>query len=234
VRVTRNRIPDVMETAMAQSRPIDFYYWNTPNGFKVSIMLEECGLPYTVHPVNISTGDQFKPEFLAISPNNKIPAIVDPEGPDGQPISVFESAAILEYLARKTGKFYVRGERALVELQQWLYFQMGTFGPMAGQAHHFRLFAPEKIPYAIERYTKECQRVYGVMDRRLVDRPYFTGDDYTIADIANMGWAMRHERHGIDLAEFPNVKRWYEALMARPAVQRGLALPAEPPAVAAR
>src|SRR6266571_7265022 len=206
---------------------IDFYYWPTPNGWKISIMLEECGLPYRVIPVNISKGDQFKPEFLAISPNNKIPAIVDPEGPDGQPISVFESAAILEYLGRKTGKFYPADERARVEVQQWLYFQTGHLGPMAGQAHHFRIYAPEKIPYAIARYTDECHRIYGVMNRRLSDRPYLAGGEYTIADIACYGWSTRYERQGQDIAEFPHLKRWLDTLGGRPAVQRGMAVKGE-------
>jgi GST-like protein len=213
--------------APQQSKPIDLYYWPTPNGWKISIMLEECGLPYTVHPVNISKGDQFKPEFLAISPNNRMPAIVDHDGPDGQPISVFESGAILMYLGRKTGRFYPGGERARVAVEEWLMWQMGGLGPMAGQAHHFRIYAPEKIPYAVDRYTNECHRLYGVMNKRLADRPYLAGEEYTIADIACIGWTSRHERQGQDLNEFPHLKRWYDEMMARPAVVRGLGLKAE-------
>ena len=153
-------------------KPIEHYYWPTPNGWKIAIMLEECGLPYTMIPVNIAKGDQFKPDFLKISPNNRMPAIVDPDGPGGRPISIFESGAILQYLGRKTGKFYPEDERARVEVDQWLMWQMGGLGPMAGQAHHFRLYAPEKLPYAIDRYTNECNRLYGVMNMRLADRPY--------------------------------------------------------------
>ena len=213
---------------MAQpSKPIDFHYWPTPNGWKVSIMLEECGLPYVVRPVNISKGDQFKPEFLAISPNNRMPAIVDHDGPDGKPISVFESGAILMYLGRKTGRFYAQAERARVAVEEWLMWQMGGLGPMAGQAHHFRIYAPEKIPYAVDRYTNECHRLYGVMNKRLADQPYLAGDEYSIADIACIGWTSRYERQGQDLNEFAHLKRWYEELTARPAVQRGLALKAE-------
>ena len=189
-------------------------------------MLEECGLPYTVIPVNISKGDQFKPEFLAISPNNRMPAIVDPDGPDGRPISVFESGAILQYLGRKTGKFYPADERARVEVEQWLYWQVGGLGPMAGQAHHFRIYAPEKIDYAINRYTNEVARLYGVMNKRLADREYLAGD-YSIADIACVGWAKLWERQGQDITRFPHFKRWLDAVKARPAVQRGLAVLAE-------
>ncbi len=210
--------------AQARMKPIDLYYWPTPNGWKITIMLEECGLPYHVIAVNIAKGDQFKPAFLAISPNNKIPAIVDPQGPGGEPISVFESAAILEYLGRKTGKFFPAEERARVEVQEWLYFQMGHLGPMAGQAHHFRIYAPEKIPYAIKRYTDECHRIYGVMNRRLADRPYLAGREYTIADIACYGWTTRYERQGQDINEFPHLKRWLETVAARPAVARGMAV----------
>ena len=174
--------------AQAQSKPIVLYYWPTPNGWKISIMLEECTLPYVVHPVNIGQGDQFKPEFLAISPNNRMPAIVDPEGPGGKPISVFESGAILQYLGRKTGNFYPTDERARVAVDEWLFWQMGNLGPMAGQAHHFRMYAPEQIPYAINRYTNECNRLYGVMDKRLAEHPYLAGEEYTVADMAAVGW----------------------------------------------
>lgn len=204
-------------------RPIDLYFWPTPNGQKISIMLEECGLPYNLIPVNISKGDQFKPEFLAISPNNRMPAIVDPDGPGGRSISVFESGAILQYLGRKTGKFYPRDERARVAVDEWLMWQMGGLGPMAGQAHHFRSYAPEKIEYAIKRYTNECHRLYGVMNKRLADRDYLA-DAYSIADIACIGWASRWERQGQDIAEFPHLGRWIERLMARPALERGMKL----------
>jgi GST-like protein len=213
--------PKTARPSRAAPKPIELYYWSTPNGYKISIMLEECRLPYRVIPVNISKGDQFKPEFLAISPNNRIPAIVDPDGPGGRPISIFESGAILQYLGRKTGKFYPASERARVEVDQWVMWQMGGLGPMAGQAHHFRLYDPEKIPYAIERYTNECHRLYGVMNRRLAGREFLAGK-YSIADIACVGWTSRWERHGIDLNEFPNVKRWLERLLARPAVHRAM------------
>lgn len=209
--------------AAVQSQPIELYYWPTPNGYKISIMLEECGLPYEVKLVNIGKGDQFKPEFLAISPNNKMPAIVDPEGPGGAPISVFESGAILQYLGRKTGLFYPTDERGRVEVEQWLFWQMGGLGPMAGQAHHFRIYAPEKIPYAVERYTNEVHRLYGVMNTRLKDRDYLAGD-YSIADIACIGWAKLWERQGQQIEEFPHFKAWLERMLARPAVQRGLAV----------
>ncbi|MGL4290630.1 MAG: glutathione S-transferase N-terminal domain-containing protein [Phreatobacter sp.] len=204
-------------------KPIDLYYWPTPNGWKVSIMLEECGLPYTVHTVNIGKGDQFKPEFLAISPNNRIPAIVDPDGPGGHPISVFESGAILQYLGRKTGKFYPTDERQRVEVDQWLMWQMGGFGPMLGQTHHFRIYAPEKIEYAINRYTNEANRLYGVLNRRLEGRDYIAGD-YSIADMACIGWAKAWERQGQDIAQFPNVKAWIERMLARPGVKAGLSV----------
>jgi GST-like protein len=207
--------------AAAGRQPIDLYYWSTPNGYKISIMLEECRLPYRVIPVNISKGEQFRPEFLAISPNNRIPAIVDHQGPGGKPISIFESGAILQYLGRKTGKFYPASERARVEVDQWLMWQMGGLGPMAGQAHHFRLYAPEKLPYAIERYTNECHRLYGVMNKRLADREFLAGK-YSIADIACVGWTSRWQRQGVDLNEFPHLKRWLETILARPAVDRAI------------
>ncbi len=205
----------------SQTKPIDLYYWPTPNGWKISIMLEECGLPYTMVPVNIGKGDQFKPEFLAISPNNRMPAIVDPEGPDGQPISVFESGAILQYLGRKTGMFYPSDERARVAVDEWLFWQMGGFGPMLGQTHHFRLYAPDPIPYAIERYTNESNRLYGVLNKRLAGHDYICGD-YSIADMACIGWARGWERQGQDITQFPNVERWLATMNARPAVQKGL------------
>lgn len=209
-----------------QTKPIELFYWPTPNGWKISIMLEECGLPYTVTSVNIGKGDQFKPEFLAISPNNKMPAIVDPDGPGGEPISVFESGAILQYLGRKTGRYYPADERARVEVDQWLFWQMGGFGPMLGQTHHFRIYAPEKIEYAINRYTNETNRLYGVLNRRLADREFVAGD-YSIADMAILGWAKLWERQGQTIEEFPHVKRWLDTLLARPAVQRGFAVNAE-------
>src|ERR1700674_3793938 len=167
----------------AKQRPIELYYWPTPNGWKISIMLEECGLPYSMIPINISKGDQFKPDFLKISPNNRMPAIVDPDGPGGRPVSIFESGAILQYLGRKSGKFYPADERGRVEVDQWLMWQMGGLGPTAGQAHHFRIYAPEKLTYAIARYTDECNRLYGVMNRRLRDRAFLAAR-YSIADIA--------------------------------------------------
>ncbi len=213
------------------TKPIDLYYWPTPNGWKISIMLEECELPYTVHPVNISKGDQFKPEFLVISPNNKMPAIVDHDGPNGKPISVFESGAILQYLGRKTGKFYPTDERQRMAVDQWLFWQMGGFGPMLGQAHHFRIYAPEKIPYAIDRYTNESNRLYGVMDKQLAMHDYLAGE-YSIADIACVGWAKLWERQGQDIKDFPNVERWLKACLARPAVERGLAIEADQRAAA--
>ncbi|MDQ0357659.1 GST-like protein [Rhodoplanes tepidamans] len=206
--------------------PIELFYWSTPNGWKISIMLEECRLPYVVRPINIGTGEQFDPAFLAVAPNNRIPAIVDPDGPGGKPISIFESGAILQYLGRKTGKLYPANERARVEVDQWLMWQMGGLGPMAGQAHHFRIYAPEQVPYAIKRYTDECNRLYGVMNRRLADREFLAGK-YSIADIACIGWASRHERQAQDLADFPHLKRWLGTMLARPAVARGMALAAE-------
>ena len=207
-------------------KPIIVHYWPTPNGWKITILLEELGWPYDVVPVNIGKGDQFKPDFLAISPNNKMPAIVDPDGPGGEPISVFESGAILMYLARKAGKFYPSDERGRVEVEQWLFWQMGGFGPMLGQNHHFRLYAPEKIDYAMKRYLNETHRLYGVLDKRLADRPYVAGE-YSIADMAIVGWAKLWDRQGMDLAEFPNVKRWLDGLMARPAVQAGFKVAGE-------
>jgi GSH-dependent disulfide-bond oxidoreductase len=200
---------------------IDLYFWTTPNGYKIPIMLEECGLPYRVHPVDINKGDQFKPDFLAISPNNRIPAIVDPDGPGGKPISVFESGAILQYLGRKTGVAYPQDERRRVEVDQWLFWQMGGLGPMAGQAHHFRLYAKEKVPYGIERYTTEVTRLYGVFERALEGRDFIAGE-YSIADIASYPWIMSWERQGQVLSAFPNVSAWIERVGARPAVRRGM------------
>jgi GSH-dependent disulfide-bond oxidoreductase len=203
------------------AQPLDLYYWPTPNGWKITIMLEECGLPYEVHPVNIGKGDQFKPEFLGISPNNRMPAIVDPEGPDGRPISIFESGAILQYLGRKTGRFYPPEERQRVEVDQWLFWQMAGFGPMLGQVHHFRIYAPEKVPYAIDRYTNEANRLYGVLNKRLADRE-FVAEEYSIADMAIAPWAKLWERQGQNIDSFPHVRRWLETVLARPAVERGL------------
>ena len=185
-----------------QTKPIELYYWPTPNGWKITIMLEELGVPYEVKYVNIGKGEQFEPSFLKIAPNNRMPAIVDPEGPGGKPISIFESGAILQYLGRKFGKFYPADERGRVEVDQWLFWQMGGLGPMAGQAHHFRQYAPEKIPYAIDRYTNECNRLYGVMNKRLADREFLAGD-YSIADMACIGWVRPYKNQGQDLEEFP-------------------------------
>jgi GST-like protein len=202
--------------------PISVYSWATPNGHKVHIMLEECGLPYEAIPVNIGAGDQFQPEFLAISPNNKIPAIVDPQGPDGQPISLFESGAILLYLAAKTGRFLPAGDRAKYEVLQWLMFQMGGVGPMLGQAHHFRLYAPEKLDYAIQRYSNEARRLYQVVDRRLAQSAWLGGPDYSIADIATFPWLRSWANQGVVLDDYPHLKRWFDTIAARPAVQRGV------------
>lgn len=208
------------------SQPIELYYWPTPNGWKISIMLEECGLPYTIKPIHIGKGEQFAPEFLAIAPNNRIPAILDPNGPDGQPISVFESGAILQYLGRKTGKFYPQDERLRAACEEWLFWQVGGLGPMAGQTHHFRVYAPEQVPYAINRYTNEVNRLYGVMNRRLAGRDYLAGE-YTIADMACIGWVKSWERQGQNIQDFPHVERWMERMLARPGVARGLAVHAE-------
>jgi GST-like protein len=204
------------------AKPIDLYFWPTPNGHKIRIMLEECGLPYRIKPVDISKGAQFKPAYLKISPNNKMPAIVDPDGPGGQPISVFESGAILQYLGRKTGKLYPADERARVEVEQWLFWQVGGLGPMAGQAHHFRLFAPKKIAYGIERYTTETTRLYVVLDKRLRGRMYIAGD-YSIADIASYPWVLSWERQGQVIDDFPRIKSWMKRMAERPGVQRGMA-----------
>lgn len=201
---------------------IDVHSWPTPNGHKVHIMLEECGLRWRAIPVNIGTGEQFKPDFLAISPNNKIPALVDPDGPDGRPISLFESGAILVYLAGKTGRFLPADVRGKYEVLQWLMFQMGGVGPMLGQNHHFRQYAPEKLPYAIDRYTNEARRLYGVIDKRLAASPWLGGGEYSIADIATWPWLRNWKNQGIELAEYPHLQAWFQAIEARPAVQRGV------------
>ncbi|HSH08350.1 MAG TPA: glutathione binding-like protein [Burkholderiales bacterium] len=203
---------------------IDLYTWGTSNGRKASIMLEECGLPYRVHPIDIGKGDQFKPEFVAINPNSKIPAIVDPEGPEGKPFTLFESGAILVYLAGKTGKFLPASVTGKYIALQWLMFQMGGIGPIFGQVHHFLRAAKEKVPYAIERFSKENRRLYGVLDARLGEVPFLAGE-YSIADIATYPWVLRHEWQQVDLAEYPNVKRWFDTISARPAVQRGIRVP---------
>ena len=205
---------------------IDLYTWGTPNGRKVSIMLEECGLKYNTHAINIGKNiDQFTPEFVAINPNSKIPAITDSEGPDGKPINLFESGAILMYLSGKTGKFLPQSVRGKYEALQWLMFQMGGVGPMIGQTHHFMRAAPEKIEYGIKRYHNETKRLYGVLDKRLSSEQFLAAGEYSIADIATYPWIARYEWHQVDLNEFPNVKRWFDAISARPAVQRGMAVP---------
>jgi GST-like protein len=203
---------------------IDLHYWTTPNGHKVTLFLEETGIDYRIVPVNIGAGDQFKPDFLAIAPNNRIPAIVDtdPRG-GGAPVSVFESGAILLYLAEKTGRFLPADLRGRAEVLQWLFWQMGGLGPMAGQNHHFKLYAPEKLPYAIERYVNETNRLYGVMNIRLTDREYLA-DDYSIADMAAYPWVVPYERQGQDLDDFPHLKRWFETIGARPATVRAYEL----------
>ena len=213
----RNRGPD---------KPIDLYYWPTPNGWKISIMLEECRLPYNVIPVNIARGDQFKPAFLKISPNNRMPAIVDHDGPGGRPISVFESGAILQYLGRKTGKFYPASERARTSVDEWLFWQMANLGPKAGEANHFRRYAPEQLPYALDRFGNEMNRLFGVMNARLKDHRFLAGA-YSIADMACVGWIRLFERQqekegGAAFADFPHLKRWLATVRARPAVQRGM------------
>jgi GST-like protein len=202
---------------------IDLYYWTTPNGHKVTIFLEEAGLPYRIHPINIGKDEQFQPHFLKIAPNNRIPAIIDPEPADGgEPIPVFESGAILLYLAEKTGRFISSDIRARVATLEWLFWQMGGLGPMAGQNHHFNMFAPEKLPYAMNRYIKETARLYGVLDRRLAEREFVAGD-YSIADMASYPWVVPYERQSQNLDDFPNLKRWFHAIKARPAVQRAYA-----------
>ncbi|WP_394651898.1 glutathione S-transferase N-terminal domain-containing protein [uncultured Acinetobacter sp.] len=202
---------------------IDLYYWGTPNGHKITIALEEMGLEYKIYPINILDNDQFQPDFLRISPNNKIPAIVDQNGPHGQPISIFESGAILQYLGRKTGMFYPTDEQARVEVEQWLMWQMGGFGPMLGQNHHFGRFAPEKIPYAIDRYVTESKRLYKVLNTQLIGQKFVAGE-YSIADMAILPWALRHEWQSIDLHDYPYVQDYIERLTTRPAVQKALSL----------
>ena len=203
---------------------IDLYTWGTSNGRKASIMLEECGLPYRVHPIDIGKGDQFKPEFVAINPNSKIPAIVDSDGPEGRPFTLFESGAILVYLAGKTGRFLPASVSGKYIALQWLMFQMGGIGPIFGQVHHFLRAAKEKVPYAIERFSKENRRLYSVLNTRLGEAP-FLAEEYSIADIATYPWVLRHEWQQVDLAEYPNVKRWFDTISARPAVQRGIRVP---------
>jgi len=211
---------------MAQ-QPIQLYYWPTPNGIKVTMLLEELGWPYEVVPVNITRGDQFEAEFLRISPNNKMPAIVDPDGPNGEALSLFESGAILLYLADKADQFLPREPVAYYRTIQWLMFQMGGLGPMAGQAHHFRNYAPERIQYAFDRYTNETHRLYAVLERRLSEAAYLGGDAYTIADMASWPWIRPHENQGQDLAAFPHLQRWFENIGERPAVQRAVAVQTE-------
>ncbi|GAA0841155.1 glutathione binding-like protein [Cupriavidus pauculus] len=201
---------------------IDVYTWATPNGHKVHIMLEECGLEYKVHPINIGAGDQFGEAFLKISPNNKIPAIVDSDGPDGKPISLFESGAILLYLAGKTSKFLPEDVRGKYDALQWLMFQMGGVGPMLGQAHHFRIYAPEKIEYAVNRYTNEAKRLYGVIDKQLSTHPWLAGDSYSIADMATFPWLRSWQNQGVELDDYPNLKRWFNEIAERPAVKRAV------------
>jgi len=208
---------------LSTESPIELYYWPTPNGHKITIMLEECGLAYEVRYVDIGQGEQFEPAFLAISPNNRMPAIVDPDGPGGAPVSIFESGAILQYLARKTGKFHGADEREGIAVDEWLFWQMGGLGPMAGQAHHFRIYAREQLDYAIARYTDEVNRLYGVMNKRLADREFLAGD-YSIADMACYPWVRPHKRQGQDLAEFPHLEAWYTRIHDRPAVARGVAV----------
>ncbi len=206
---------------------IDLYTWPTPNGHKIHIMLEETGIPYNVIPVDIGAGDQFEPDFLKISPNNKMPALVDPDGPDGKPISIFESGAMLLYLAEKSGRFMPTEARARFDTLQWLMFQMGGIGPMLGQAHHFRIYAEDKAPYATERYTREANRLYGVLERQLEGHDWVAADQYTIADMAIFPWLRSAENQGVDWAAYPNVKAWFDTIAARPAVERAVEVLAE-------
>ncbi len=219
------------EAAREMTRPIELHYWPTPNGWKITIALYEMDLPFDLHLVDIGAGDQFKPEFLAIAPNNRMPAIIDPDGPEGAPISIFESGAILQYLGRKTGRFYGRSERERIEIEQWLYWQVGGVGPMAGQAHHFLRYAPsleppQDLPYAKDRYRNEVARLYGVLDRRLADRDFIAGD-YSIADMAIWPWAQGWEGQEQDISRLPNMQAWLDRMWARPAVQAGRAVAAE-------
>lgn len=210
--------------SVTQKKPIELYYWPTPNGWKVSILLEELGVPYDLKLINIGKGEQFAADFLKIAPNNRMPAIIDPDGPDGNPVSVFESAAILMYLARKFGQFYPTGDaRQQIAVEEWLMWQMGGFGPMLGQNHHFTQYAPEDLPYARKRYIDETHRLYGVLDKQLDDRDYVAGA-YSIADMAIIGWATLWERQQMNISEFPNVGAWIDRLKARPGVERGLAV----------
>jgi len=206
---------------------IDVYSWATPNGHKIHILLEECGLSYRAHPIDIGKGEQFAPEFLEISPNNKIPAMTDTDGPDGEPISLFESGAMMVYLAGKTGKFLGKTDRERYNVLQWLMFQMGGLGPMLGQCHHFRIYAPEKIEYAINRYTNEAKRLYGVLERQLAKTPYIAGKTYTIADMAIWPWLRNWKNQGIEMADFPHVAKWFDTIGKRPAVQRGVTVLAD-------
>lgn len=207
----------------SQSKPIQFFYWPTPNGWKISIMLEELGVPYNVNYLNIGKGEQFEPDFLAISPNNRIPAIIDPEGSGGEPLTVFESGAILMYLGRKFKRFYPTDEKKRVAVEEWLMWQLSGLGPMSGQAVYFSAYASRKIPHAIDRYVKEVRRLYGVMNARLEKREYLA-DNYSIADIASIGWISKYDAFDIDMAEYPDLMRWYRTMRERPAVQRGLEL----------
>lgn len=205
---------------------IELFYWPTPNGYKITIMLEECELPYEIKYINIGRGDQFKPEYLGIAPNNRMPAIIDSDGPDGKPVSIFESGAILQYLGRKTGKFYPKEERARIEVEQWLFWQMAGLGPMGGQAHHFRQYAQQEVAYAIERYTNEVNRLYGVLNKRLEDRDYLAGD-YSIADMAAYPWVRPYKRQGQELSDFPALEAWFVRIHDRPAVARAIAIGAD-------
>ncbi|MFK7963703.1 MAG: glutathione S-transferase C-terminal domain-containing protein [Burkholderiaceae bacterium] len=207
---------------------IDLYTWPTPNGHKIHIMLEECNLPYAIHAVDIGRGEQFEESFLSISPSNRIPAIVDQHGPDDRPISLFESGAILIYLAGKTGRFLPKTDRERYRMLEWVMWQMGGFGPMLGQAHHFRLFAPEKVPYAVERYTNEANRLYKVLNKQLdKTRAFVSGRQYTIADMAVFPWCRSFANQGVDMADYPAVQRWFDAINARPAVKRALGVLAD-------
>ena len=206
---------------------IDLYYWPTPNGHKITIALEEMGLEYSIKPVNIGKGEQFDPDFLAFSPNNRMPAIIDHDGPDGKPISVFESGAILLYLAAKTGQLMPVDSRAQTQVQEWLMWQMGGFGPMLGQAHHFNFYAPSRIDYAIKRYSDEANRLYGVMDKRLSENQFIAGESYSIADIAILPWTRSYKRQNVDIDAYPHVKAWRKTLLERPAVQAGGAVGAD-------
>ena len=204
---------------------IDLYSWKTSNGRKLGIMLEELGIPYKAHPIDIGAGDQFTPEFTKLNPNQKIPAMVDSDGPGGKPITLFESGAMLIYLAEKTGRFLPQDPHKRYETIQWLMFQMGGIGPIFGQVHHFKRAAKEQVPYALERYGTECRRLYGVLDGRLADHPYLAADEYTIADIATYPWVLRHPWQEVELGDFPNVKRWFDEISGRPAVQTGIEIP---------